>query len=385
MLSSTERLKTSKDPREQEQLKSLLGKVAIANAKQTYVKYQHIFSGDRWQTLASKGAQTQRVLWASTSTKNPKYRDVLYVEELIGPDTVNTIPPATLDAFRDHGHARSSLTEDVEGANRVMETVAKLGISMKEVTDKLTEDGVRLFAEAFDKLLEAVEKNSKSQTTSKVSKQTYKLPDDLAEAVKINIDDWRAMGKVRRLWQHDASLWTGTDEANWLGWLGITEKQIANADNLRRLAEEVKREGFTDILLLGMGGSSLCPEVLEKTFGRIEGFPQLRVLDSTDPAQIKAFQDQINLPKTLFVVSSKSGTTLEPNIYKQYFFEQVKKAVGAEKAGSHFIAITDPGSKLQEVAEADHFRHIFYGDPSYWRPLLCAVEFRRRARSRNGT
>ena len=328
------------------------------------LKYQNIFSGDRWQALASKGAQTQRVLWASTSTKNPKYRDVLYVEELIGPDTVNTIPPATLDAFRDHGHARSSLTEDVEGANRVMETVAKLGISMKEVTDKLTEDGVRLFAEAFDKLLEAVEKNSKSQSTSKVSKQTYKLPDDLTEALKTNIDDWRATGKVRRLWQHDASLWTGADEANWLGWLGITEKQIANADNLRRLAEEVKREGFTDILLLGMGGSSLCPEVFDKTFGRIDGFPRLRVLDSTDPAQIKAFQDQINLPKTLFVVSSKSGTTLEPNIYKQYFFEQAKKVVGAEKAGSHFIAITDPGSKLQEVAEADHFRHIFHGDPS---------------------
>jgi len=360
----SERLKNSKDTREQEQLKSLLGKVAIANAKQTYARYQNIFSGDRWQALASKGAQTQRVLWASTSTKNPKYRDVLYVEELIGPDTVNTIPPATLDAFRDHGHARSSLTEDVEGANRVMETVAKIGISMKEVTDKLTDDGVRLFAEAFDKLLEAVEKNSKSQITPKVSKQTYKLPDDLAEAVKTNIDDWRATGKVRRLWQRDASLWTGIDEANWLGWLGITEKQIANADNLRRLAEDVKREGFTDILLLGMGGSSLCPEVLEKTLGRIDGFPQLRVLDSTDPAQIKAFQDQINVPKTLFVVSSKSGTTLEPNIYKQYFFEQVKKAAGAEKAGSHFIAITDPGSKLQEVAEADRFRHIFYGDPS---------------------
>jgi transaldolase / glucose-6-phosphate isomerase len=164
----SERLKNSKDPREQEQLKSLLGKVAIANAKQTYAKYQNIFSGDRWQALASKGAQTQRVLWASTSTKNPKYRDVLYVEELIGPDTVNTIPPATLDAFRDHGHVRASLTEDVEGANRVMETVTKLGISMKEVTDKLTDDGVRLFAEAFDKLLEAVEKNSKSRVTPKV-------------------------------------------------------------------------------------------------------------------------------------------------------------------------------------------------------------------------
>jgi transaldolase/glucose-6-phosphate isomerase len=156
-----ERLKASKEQREQEQLKSMLGKVAIANGKQTYVSYQKIFSGDRWKALSTKGAQTQRVLWASTSTKNPNYRDVLYVEELIGPDTVNTIPPATLDAFRDHGRARPSLTEDVESANRTMETAAKLGISMKEVTDKLTDDGVRLFAEAFDKLLKAVERSSK--------------------------------------------------------------------------------------------------------------------------------------------------------------------------------------------------------------------------------
>jgi transaldolase/glucose-6-phosphate isomerase len=156
-----ERLKASKDQREQEQLKSILGKVAIANGKQTYVSYQKLFSGDRWKALATKGAQAQRVLWASTSTKNPNYRDVLYVEELIGPDTVNTIPPATLDAFRDHGRARPSLSEDVESANRTMETAAKLRISMKEVTDKLTDDGVRLFAEAFDKVLKAVETNSK--------------------------------------------------------------------------------------------------------------------------------------------------------------------------------------------------------------------------------
>jgi transaldolase len=158
---ANERLKTTKDPQEQEQLKSILGKVAIANGKQTYVSYQQIFSGARWNALAAKGGQTQRVLWASTSTKNPKYRDVMYVEELIGPDTVNTIPPATLDAFREHGKPRASLTEDVDAANRTMETVAKLGISMKEVTDKLTDDGVRLFAEAFAKLLDAVEKSSK--------------------------------------------------------------------------------------------------------------------------------------------------------------------------------------------------------------------------------
>jgi transaldolase len=157
------RLKTSKDTSEQQQLKNVQGKVAIANGKQTYEKYQAIFGSDRWKALAAKGAQTQRVLWASTSTKNPAYRDVLYVEELIGPDTVDTIPPATLDAFRDHGIPRASLTENVDAAHRTMEAVAKLGISMKEVTDKLTDDGVRLFAEAFDKLLAAVEKSTKSK------------------------------------------------------------------------------------------------------------------------------------------------------------------------------------------------------------------------------
>lgn len=157
------RLKASKDAREQEQLKSIQGKVAIANGKQTYEKYQAIFSTPRWKALAAKGAQTQRVLWASTSTKNPAYRDVLYVEELIGPDTVDTIPPATLDAFRDHGKPRQSLTEDLPAAHKTMETAAKLGISMKDVTDKLTDDGVRLFSEAFDKLLAAVEKSSKSK------------------------------------------------------------------------------------------------------------------------------------------------------------------------------------------------------------------------------
>ncbi len=156
------RLKKSKDPREQEQLKSLLGKVAVANGKQTYQRYLRIFSGNRWKALAAKGAQTQRVLWASTSTKNPNYCDVLYVEELIGRDTVNTIPPATFDAFRDHGRPRASLTEDLDSANKTMETAAKLGISMKEVTDKLTDDGVRLFAEAFDKLLEVVKKSFSS-------------------------------------------------------------------------------------------------------------------------------------------------------------------------------------------------------------------------------
>jgi transaldolase / glucose-6-phosphate isomerase len=197
--------------------------------------------------------------------------------------------------------------------------------------------------------------------SAKVSLQTYKLPEALSGPVKANIDDWRSGDKVRRFWQHDASLWTGTDEANWMGWLDITADQIAHGEKLRAAVADVKKEGFTDILLLGMGGSSLCPDVLKETFGKIAGFPELHVLDSTDPAQVKAFENKVNLAKTLFIVSSKSGTTLEPNIFKQYFFERAKQTVGADKAGSRFIAITDPGSKMQQVAEADRFRHIFFG------------------------
>jgi len=244
----------------------------------------------------------------------------------------------------------------------VMETVSKLGISMKEVTDKLTDDGVKLFADAFDKLLEAVEKSAKCGASPKVSRQQYALPETLAKTVGTAMDDWRAAGKVRRLWQRDASLWTNTDEANWLGWLGITAEQGAQPQRFLDLAAEAR--GFKHVLLLGMGGSSLCPEVLRMTYGKVPGFPELHVLDSTDPAQIKTFESKIDLANTLFVVSSKSGTTLEPNIYKQYFFERVKQTVGADKAGSRFIAITDPGSKLEKVAEQDHFRHVFHGVPS---------------------
>src|SRR5580698_1710157 len=169
---------------------------------------------------------------------------------------------------------------------------------------------------------------------------------------------------MQRLWQCDATLWTGTDESNWLGWLDIVEEQIAQHDQLAKLAKEIQARGFQDILLLGMGGSSLCPEVLRMTFGRITHFPTLHVLDSTDPAQVKAFEHQIDIAKTLFIVSSKSGSTLEPNIFKQYFFERTKQAVGAVKVGSHFMAVTDPGSKMQQVSETDRFLHIFFGRPS---------------------
>ncbi len=207
---------------------------------------------------------------------------------------------------------------------------------------------------------------STAQTNPEVNSQTASLPANLDAAVKKNLDDWRASGKAKRLWQQDASLWTGEDEAKWLGWLGITDEQLANSAKLKAFADEVKSLGFSDILLLGMGGSSLCPEVLALTFAQTPGFPRLHILDSTDPAQIRSVEKKVDLARTLFIVSSKSGSTLEPNIYKQYFFERVLQPVGNNKdqAGSRFIAITDPGSKMQLVAERDRFRHIFYGLPS---------------------
>src|SRR5213595_190706 len=197
-----------------------------------------------------------------------------------------------------------------------------------------------------------------------MNRQTRLLPAELEKQVRRTLEEWAATGKVRRLWARDATLWTGADEASWLGWLGIARHQVGRVDDLRRLAEDVRREGFTRALLLGMGGSSLAPEVLKETFGRIDGFPEVLVLDSTDPAQIKALERKVDLAKALFIVSSKSGTTLEPNIFKRYFFERASQVVGAERAGSRFIAITDPGSHLHKVADVDRFRRIFFGDPS---------------------
>ena len=197
-----------------------------------------------------------------------------------------------------------------------------------------------------------------------VNRQTYTLPDKLESDVNASLQDWKKSGKVKRLWQKDAALWTGADEDKWLGWLDITEQQIEDVDKLKEIAADIKKAGFKNALLLGMGGSSLCPEVLRMTFGKASGYPDLHVLDSTDPAQIKAIEESVDLNSTVCIVSSKSGSTLEPNIYKQYFFDRVKAKVGEKEVGNRFIAITDPGSKMQRVAERDKFRKIFMGVPS---------------------
>jgi len=344
-------------------LESLKGKVAIANAKLAYQAYRKIFAGERWEKLAAAGARPQRLLWASTSTKNPQYSDVLYVEELIGPDTVNTMPPATWEAFRDHGRVRPTLESELEAAYDTLETLAKVGISLAEVTDTLLIEAIRLFAEPFDKLLNSLDKKCKAVNWTRLNAQEIHLSAAHRQLVDAELDDWKLNGKVRRLWRRDASLWTRRDESQWLGWLGLVEEQRANLPQLMSAAADI-RQHFKHVVVLGMGGSSLCPEVLRITFGILPEAPILHVLDSTDPAQIAELEAQLTLEQTLFVVASKSGTTLEPNLFKQYFFERMKQIVGPERVGQHFLAITDPGSKLEDIARADGFRYLFAGVPS---------------------
>ncbi|MSQ19542.1 MAG: bifunctional transaldolase/phosoglucose isomerase [Betaproteobacteria bacterium] len=343
-------------------LRSLRGRVAIANARLTYARYVELFSGPRWDVLAKLGAQTQRVLWASTGTKNPEYRDTLYVESLIGVDTVNTIPPATYAAFRQHGRVRASLAEGVDASRAVMTELDRAGISMRVVTDRLLAEGLKLFADAFDKLLGSIGANIATHATARASRPHYRLPEKLAKRVAATLATWQP--KVRQLWGRDASLWTGGDEPNWLGWLCIVDEEQGMLDSLQAFASEVKAAGFRHALLLGMGGSSLAPEVLQATFAHVPDFPLLHVLDSTDPEQLLAYEGKLDLARTLFIVASKSGSTLEPNILKEYFFARLEQLLGPAEAGRCFIAITDPGSNLEKVATAAGFRRIFYGHPS---------------------
>src|SRR5260221_12626844 len=315
------RLKDTSSAEQRAALEGLRGKVAIAGAKLAYQYYKTLFGGARWRDFARRtGAQTQRLLWASTGTKNPAYRDVLYVEELIGPDTVNTLPPATMDAFRDHGRPRASLEEGIDEAQRSMAAIDRLALPLAMMTDALVTDGIRLFADAGDKLLGAVARKRADVLAARLDRQTASLGEDLQKAVDGSLEAWRRDGMVHRLWAGDATLWTGSDEAKWLGWLRIVDDRLAHLDGLQRLAADVKAGGFSNLLLLGMGGSSLGPEVLAATFGRQNGFPKLHVLDSTDPAEIPSREAELDIARTLFILPSKSGSTPGPAAFKDYFF-----------------------------------------------------------------
>ena len=246
----------------------------------------------------------------------------------------------------------------------LLEELAKEGVDLDEVTDALLNEGVEKFIDAQGKLLASVEQSLRTPADPQAATFVRSLPAELAERVDAAIEEWRDGGKVARLWARDARLWTDADEARWLGWLTVPIDQLTHAHRFTVLVDDVRAGGFEQALLLGMGGSSLCPEVLSLTFPTREGLPRLRVLDSTDPQQITTLEDELDLSKTLFFVSSKSGTTLEPNIFAAYFHARLTDLLGAEEAGRRFIAITDPGTPLEQLAERDGYRAVFHGWPS---------------------
>jgi len=343
-------------------LERLRGKIAIANAKLAYARFKTLFSGPRWERLSALGARPQRLLWASTSTKNPALRDTLYVEALIGPDTVDTMPPATLAAFREHGRVTADAIEnDVGAASATVAELAQHGIILKNITDALIDDGVRQFSEAFDRLFAAVARR-RGALRDERPLQFQANNAARAAAIEAALERWRAGGCIRRLWGRDPDLWTGRDEERWLGWLDVIDAELDGVAELKSFADWVRAHNFSDVCLIGMGGSSLGPEVLDIALGGRAGWPRLQVMDSTDPRQIRALEKRLKLRSTLFIVASKSGTTLEPDILHRYFFAQVARLT--ENPGTQFIAITDPGSALEAQARRDNFARVFHGVPS---------------------
>jgi transaldolase/glucose-6-phosphate isomerase len=347
------------------ELEGLLGKVAIANAKMAYQQFKKVFSSDRFNKLKAKGARVQRPLWASTGTKNPKYSDVLYVESLIGPDTVNTLPPATYEAFRHHGKVRVSIEDNLDEAREVLRKFEAKGFSLKKITDQLTIEGVKSFEASFVSLMAVLEARRDAVTRGLDDRQTEHLGPHQA-AVDAAIQRIEKEKFVERIWNKDATLWKN-DEAhkkiisNSLGWLTVVDQMSKNAKELKAFAESVRRD-FDDIVVLGMGGSSLCSEVTRRVFGKKDGYPALSVLDSTVPEAVRNLESRLKLERTLFMVASKSGTTTEPMVFHRYFYARVKSVKG-DRAGDNFIAVTDPGTQLARDAERDKFRKVFLNPP----------------------
>jgi transaldolase/glucose-6-phosphate isomerase len=343
------------------EMETLLGEAAIASAKLAYARFKSIFGTPRFQALREKGARVQRPLWASTGTKNPKYSDVMYVEPLIGPDTVNTMPPATLHAFRDHGIVRPSVEEGLDEATAVLAALADIGIDMDEVTRQLLDDGVKIFANSFHQLLDCIS----AQRTAVLSGVRERQAASLGEhqpRVRDRLEQMEREGFAAKLHARDTSLWsadTETQEAikKRLGWLTVAEKMTDVCDDLDSFADEIRGADYRNVVLLGMGGSSLAPEVLRSSFGVRDGFPDLVVLDTTDPASIRAVENALDPTKALFLVASKSGTTVEVLSLLAYFMERVKAAKSA--VGENFVAITDEGTPLQDLARQHRFRRVF--------------------------
>ena len=345
-----------------EDLKALLGKAAVGNAKLAYHTFQSKFNGSRFSALRKSGARVQRPLWASTGTKNRAYSDVMYVEGLIGPDTVNTMPEETLTAFLEHGTAIETVTQDLPAAHLAMESLAEAGVSIQAVTEKLLADGLMAFSSSYDKLLANIEDKRARLRDHKhpgVVLGGY-LPD-----VETGLADLQRQDVVGRIWRRDHTVWKPdpTEIANRLGWLTVSDIMCEQVPALEEFALEVRDAGFEHVVLLGMGGSSLGPEVIRQTFGSADGYPELIMLDSTVPAWLQDVTDAIDPTRTLFLVSSKSGSTTEPNAFYAHFRNLVGERMGNEPAGRNFVAITDPGSSLEKLAREQGFRRIFANPP----------------------
>jgi transaldolase / glucose-6-phosphate isomerase len=351
-----------------EHLEYLLGKAAIANTKLAYQRYLKLFGGDRFAALKAKGAHVQRPLWASTSTKNPAYPDLMYVENLIGRDTVNTVPPNTLEALLDHGHVRAdTVLEELDRARAVIEALAKAQISLYDITEQLVADGVKSFADSFTAMLDAIESKLEKLRQGAPPRVALALGQTTSSAAAA-LDELAARDFLHKLWTRDASPWS-SDPAHVeiikhaLGWVEIAQQTHAQSGELHEFALACSKR-FDHVVVLGMGGSSLAPDVLRATFGKTPGYPALHVLDSTDPQQIKTLDDSLDIARSLFIVASKSGTTTEPDAFFRYFYQRVQQTVGHENACDHFIAITDPGTKLEAEAKEYKFLRVFTNDPN---------------------
>ena len=337
----------------------LCGQAAVANAQLAYERWQTLVGGERFAALAAQGARPQRLLWASTGTKDPAYSDVKYVAELAGPETVNTMPLATLLAYQDHGAAIDPhLPDATPAAHAAIAAVEAAGVSMDEVTDELLEAGIIAFANAMDTLLAGIEQRRAAVLAGEPSSIEAHLTDGQARAIGARAAWGCEQNVLRRVWSKDDSLWGPGDDkpSERLGWLTIAEQSLEHLDDVLAFVEELRAEGFTDCALLGMGGSSLAPEVFRQTFGTADGYLQLHVLDSTHPDAVAGLQAKLPLDRTLFLVSSKSGGTLEPRSMHAHFHALVSD-------GRQWAAVTDPGTKLEALAQEQGFRRVFHGAP----------------------
>ncbi len=356
--------KTTGEPRPE----NLLGKAGIASAKIAYQSFKNIFSGDRWQKLRDNGASVQKPLWASTSTKDPLYSDVRYIETLIGPHTVNTLPDESIDAFSDHGKIyENSIEEGFEESRRTFEDLGKLGIDIDFVTRQLVNEGIEKFIKPYDNLMKTLAAKRLDFLSERAGKQEIEYGEN-GSAIKSAFSSLDEKQIARRIFSKDPYVWKSGDEEtkairNRLGWLNINDF-INRSDDIISFSKEIKNEKFKYVVLLGMGGSSLCPEVVRETFGSKQGYPKLIMLDNTDPAAVKNVESQIDLNKTLFIVASKSGTTTETLSFDHYFYNLLKENK-IEDPGSRFIAITDDGTPLQDEAKERNFRKVFTNPEDY--------------------